>query len=84
MSAFFQRLVELARSARATVATQVPRTAHPATGYLLLFMVIAGIVLRIQNVGYPFHFGFDEPQYVGAAQQFLIGSRTPANVATRP
>lgn len=49
-----------------------PRLSHPATGYLLVFMILAGVVLRIQNVGYPFHFGFDEHQYVGAAHQFLV------------
>lgn len=48
-----------------------PPMSHPLTGYILFFMVIGGIILRIQNVGYPFHFGFDEHQYVGAAHQFL-------------
>jgi dolichyl-phosphate-mannose--protein O-mannosyl transferase len=35
-------------------------------------MIVGGIVLRIQNVGYPFSYGFDEVQFVGAARQFLI------------
>ena len=59
--------------ARAAWNAVGPRTAHPATGLLLAFMVLAGLVLRIQNVGYPFHFCFDEHQYAGAAHQFLIG-----------
>lgn len=73
MSVFLDRLFDLASSARAAVVARAPRMGHPATGYLLLFMILAGVVLRIQNVGYPVHFGFDEHQYVGAAQQFLIG-----------
>ena len=36
-------------------------------------MILGGVVLRIQNVGYPFHYCFDEDQFVGAAHQFLIG-----------
>ena len=55
------------------LVTRAPRLSHPLTGALLAIMIVGGIVLRIQDVGYPFHFGFDEPQYVGAAHQFLIG-----------
>lgn len=43
------------------------------TGALLSLMIVGGIVLRIQNVGYPLYYGFDEHQYVGAAHQFLVG-----------
>ena len=50
-----------------------PACPHPATGVLLALMIVAGVVLRIQNVGYPFHYCFDEDQFVGAAHQFLIG-----------
>lgn len=53
-----------------------PTTAR-ATGLLLLMMVIAGVYLRVQNVGFPFHHGFDESQYVGSARQFLIGNPDP-------
>lgn len=54
-----------------------PRLSHPATGTLLAVMLVGGVVLRIQDVGYPFHFGFDEHQYVNAAHQFLIGGTDP-------
>ncbi|MDZ4697378.1 MAG: glycosyltransferase family 39 protein [Deltaproteobacteria bacterium] len=52
---------------------RAPRFSHPATGWLALLMILAGVVLRIQDVGYPFYFGFDEEQMVTAARQFLIG-----------
>ncbi len=55
------------------VASHGPRMSHPATGVLLVLMIAAGVVLRVQNVGYPLHYCFDEDQFVGAAQQFLIG-----------
>lgn len=54
-----------------------PRLSHPVTGLLLAVMLVAGVVLRVQNVGYPFHTGFDEHQYVNAAHQFLIGGKDP-------
>lgn len=50
-----------------------PPTSRALTGVLLVLMIVAGVVLRIQNVGYPFRQSFDEPQYVSAAHQFLIG-----------
>jgi dolichyl-phosphate-mannose-protein mannosyltransferase len=64
----------LVRSGWEAVVARGPRLSHPATGFLLAFMILAGVVLRIQNVGYPFHYGFDENQYVGAAHQFLVGN----------
>jgi dolichyl-phosphate-mannose-protein mannosyltransferase len=71
--ALLGRIGSFARSSWQAVVAQAPRLSHPLTGYLLVFMVLAGIVLRIQNVGYPFRYGFDEHQYAGAAHQFLIG-----------
>jgi dolichyl-phosphate-mannose--protein O-mannosyl transferase len=65
--------MSLARAIWKGALARVPRLSHPATGYILVFMVVAGVVLRIQNIGYPFHFNFDEDQYVGAAHQFLVG-----------
>jgi dolichyl-phosphate-mannose--protein O-mannosyl transferase len=65
----------LARSAWEAVVAWGPRLSHPATGVLLIAMIVGGIVLRIQNVGYPLHYCFDEDQFVGAAHQFLIGVR---------
>jgi dolichyl-phosphate-mannose-protein mannosyltransferase len=50
-----------------------PRLSHPTTGPLLAFMIVAGVVLRVWNVGYPFHTGFDEHQYINAAHQFMVG-----------
>jgi dolichyl-phosphate-mannose-protein mannosyltransferase len=64
-------------AAKRVLAAVVPRFSHPATGFLLAFMLVAGVVLRIQNIGYPFHFGFDEHQYVNAAHQFLVGGTDP-------
>jgi dolichyl-phosphate-mannose--protein O-mannosyl transferase len=55
------------------VNARVPRIGHPVTGYLLVLMIVGGIVLRLQNIGYPFQYGFDEEQMVTAARQFLIG-----------
>ncbi|MBN2194799.1 MAG: glycosyltransferase family 39 protein [Polyangiaceae bacterium] len=66
------RVSSLARSAWKAVIAGGPRMSHPVTGYLLVLMIIGGVVLRIQNVGYPFHYGFDEQQFVSAARQFLI------------
>lgn len=50
-----------------------PPTTQALTGVLLVILIVAGVVLRIQNVGYPFGQYFDENQYVEAAHQFLIG-----------
>lgn len=55
------------------INARIPKFSHPVTGYLLVLMVVVGVVLRIQNVGYPFTWGFDEDQMVNAARQFLIG-----------
>jgi dolichyl-phosphate-mannose-protein mannosyltransferase len=66
-----------ARSALNTMKGWAPATSHPATGVLLGVMVIAGVYLRVQNIGYPFHHDFDESQYVASAQQFLIGNPDP-------
>jgi dolichyl-phosphate-mannose--protein O-mannosyl transferase len=52
---------------------RAPRLGHPATGVLLVLMIAAGVILRIQNVGYPLHYCFDEDQFAGAAHQFLVG-----------
>jgi dolichyl-phosphate-mannose-protein mannosyltransferase len=65
------RVVQFATSGWKAAVARAPRMSHPATGYLLLAMIVGGVVLRIQNVGYPFHWGFDENQFVGAAHQFL-------------
>jgi dolichyl-phosphate-mannose--protein O-mannosyl transferase len=54
-----------------------PRLSHPATGIVLAVLLVGGVVLRVQNVGYPFHTGFDEHQYVNAAHEFLIGGTDP-------
>ena len=72
VGALLVRVVSLASSGWKAVAARVPRMSHPATGYLLVLAIVGGVVLRIQNVGYPFYYGFDEHQYVGAAHQFLI------------
>jgi dolichyl-phosphate-mannose--protein O-mannosyl transferase len=66
----------LGRVKKAVVAFG-PRLSHPATGIMLAIMIVGGVVLRVQNVGYPFHFGFDEHQYVNAAHQFLTGGADP-------
>lgn len=62
---------------RAAWKAWAPRLSHPGTGWLLAFMIVAGVFLRIQNVGYPFHHDFDESQYVGSAQAFLTGNLDP-------
>jgi dolichyl-phosphate-mannose--protein O-mannosyl transferase len=67
------RFLGLARRCFEAARAQVPRMSHPATGYLLVLMVVAGVVLRIQNVGFPYGYGFDEEQMVSAARQFLLG-----------
>lgn len=67
------RVRGLARSAWRAASAAWPRMSHPATGVLLVLMIVGGIALRIQNVGYPYGFGFDEHQFVGAARQFLVG-----------
>ncbi|MBN1606033.1 MAG: glycosyltransferase family 39 protein [Polyangiaceae bacterium] len=72
LEALLGRVSCVARSGGKAVLAWSPRMSHPATGYLLVIMVLGGIVLRIQNVGYPFHWGFDEQQFVSAARQFLI------------
>jgi len=71
------RPVSAASSVWKAIAARGPRLSHPATGVLLILMIVGGIVLRIQNVGYPLHYCFDEDQFAGAAHQFLIG--VPAN-----
>jgi dolichyl-phosphate-mannose--protein O-mannosyl transferase len=63
--------------ARRAIASLAPRLSHPTTGIALVVMLVGGVVLRIQNVGYPFHFGFDEHQYVNAAHAFLVGGSDP-------
>jgi dolichyl-phosphate-mannose--protein O-mannosyl transferase len=55
----------------------LPRLSHPATSALVIFLIVAGVYLRIQDVGYPFHHDFDESQYVGSAQAFLTGAPDP-------
>jgi len=67
------RLGRLASAGWKAVVAWAPRMSHPATGVLLALMIVAGVVLRIQNVAYPFHYCFDEDQFVGAAHQFLVG-----------
>ena len=67
------RANRLARLTRQAASTWGPGTTYPATGILLALMIVGGVVLRIQNVGYPFRYGFDESQWVGAARQFLVG-----------
>lgn len=73
----FGRLRKLASTFMESIGARGPRTSYPLTGYLLVLMVVAGVVLRIQDIGYPFHHGFDEHQYVNAAHQFLIGGEDP-------
>ena len=51
-----------------------PTLSHPLTGVLVVVMIVGGVALRIQNYGYPFHQSFDEPQYAGAAHQFMVGT----------
>lgn len=65
------------RSVWKWVQAWAPSMSHPATGLLLVIMVVAGVYLRVQDVGYPFHHDFDESQYVGSAHQFLIGNPDP-------
>jgi dolichyl-phosphate-mannose--protein O-mannosyl transferase len=54
-----------------------PRLSHPTTGILLAVMIVGGVVLRIWNVGYPFHTTFDEIQYIESGHQFMIGGKDP-------
>jgi dolichyl-phosphate-mannose-protein mannosyltransferase len=61
------------RSIWRAVVARLPTFSEPATGGIVLLMIVAGIVLRIQRVGHPFYFGFDEEQMVTAARQFLVG-----------
>jgi dolichyl-phosphate-mannose--protein O-mannosyl transferase len=72
LDALLVRVVSLASSGWKAALARVPRMSHPATGYLLVLAIVGGVVLRIQNVGYPFHPGLDEDQWAGAAHQFLI------------
>ncbi len=67
------RALSLAAAGWKAVVARRPRTSHPLTGLVLILMIVGGVVLRVQNVGYPFQQSFDEPQYVSAAHQFLIG-----------
>lgn len=53
--------------------TRLTGLSDPATAVLVLLMIGGGVVLRVQNVGYPFHYGWDEGQYVPAAHQFMVG-----------
>jgi dolichyl-phosphate-mannose--protein O-mannosyl transferase len=71
--ALARRASGLATAVWEAVSARVPRTSFPATGYLLVLMILGGVVLRIQNVGYPLHYGFDEHQCAGAAHQFMVG-----------
>ena len=64
----------LARLAVALWRARGPALKHPLTGVLLVLMLVGGIALRVQNYGYPFHQSFDEPQYAGAAGQFMVGN----------
>jgi dolichyl-phosphate-mannose--protein O-mannosyl transferase len=77
-----------ATTARAWLAsawkTHGPGMSHPATGVLLALMIVAGVILRVQNVGYPLHYCFDEDQFAGAAQQFLIGVPAEAECCHPP
>jgi dolichyl-phosphate-mannose-protein mannosyltransferase len=73
LDALLGRVSRLARSGGKAVLAWSPRMSHPATGYLLVLMVLAGIVLRIQNIGASYKFGFDEVWQVPAARQFLVG-----------
>jgi dolichyl-phosphate-mannose-protein mannosyltransferase len=73
----------LSRTWRA-VAAHGPRLSHPATGVLLALMIAGGVALRIQNVGYPLHYCFDESQFAGAAHQFLIGVPATAECCHPP
>lgn len=73
----------IGRVTKAVVA-RGPRLSDPRTGVLLALMIAAGIVLRIQNVGYPFYYGFDEHQYAGAAHQFLVGVTDTAECCHPP
>jgi dolichyl-phosphate-mannose-protein mannosyltransferase len=66
------RALRRARSAIGTAAGRMPQLSHPATGPLLLLMIVGGVVLRVQNIGRPFEYGFDEPGWVGAARQYLL------------
>jgi dolichyl-phosphate-mannose--protein O-mannosyl transferase len=73
VNALLVRAVSLASSGWKAVVARGPRMSHPATGYLLVLAIVGGVVLRIQNVGYPLHYCFDEDGFAGAAHQFLIG-----------
>lgn len=65
----------LARSAWKAVVAWGPRMSNPVTSILVAVMVVGGVVLRIRNVGHPFHHGFDEEQYTDAAQKILLGMK---------
>ena len=71
--ALLERLRRLLSSGWKAVVARAPHMSRPATGVLLVLMILGGVVLRIQRVGYPFHYCFDEDQFIGAAHQFLIG-----------
>ncbi len=84
VDALLARAIRLASLGWKAVVARAPRLSHPVTGPLLAIMIVGGVVLRIQNVGYPFHYGFDEHQYVGAAHQFLIGEPDAAECCHPP
>jgi dolichyl-phosphate-mannose-protein mannosyltransferase len=44
----------------------------PKTSVLLGLMIVGGIALRIQRLGVPFEFTFDEQLYVDAAHHYLL------------
>jgi dolichyl-phosphate-mannose--protein O-mannosyl transferase len=65
----------LARSTWKAVVAWGPRMSNPITSILVAVMIVGGVVLRIRNVGHPFHHGFDEEQYTDAAQKILLGMK---------
>jgi dolichyl-phosphate-mannose-protein mannosyltransferase len=84
LDALLGRARDLARSGWKMAIAWGPQMSHPLTGFLLAFMVFAGIVLRIQNVGYPFQYCFDEDGWAGAAHQLLVGVPTVAECCHPP
>ncbi len=50
------------------------RRAERLTTGLILLMIAAGVVLRIQGIGFPPYFTFDEQFYAPTAHHYLVGT----------
>jgi dolichyl-phosphate-mannose-protein mannosyltransferase len=71
----FSGVIATADAARADAIARWKSMARPAqiTTALVGVMIVAGVVLRIQGIGYPASYTFDEQFYAGTSHHFIIG-----------